>query len=137
MNEAIRNNPILALMLTLVMAVGGSTGLQVTWKDVRSDPFTGQEGNALKDWIAQVDDNAQKRHGELLKMIDAQAEQIRALTVQQALDNQHRKDAVDGYLRIRVLEAGMAKMTQAQIDTKEEIRLLREELREEWRRKGN
>jgi uncharacterized coiled-coil protein SlyX len=66
--------------LIAIIAGGGGAASYVNLNPQRPDPFTGTQGNALERRIAKLETS-------------------------QALDDQHRIDAVDGYRRMRATEA--------------------------------
>ena len=98
--QQLTKNPVAVLLALALAAVsGGSSGLLFS----RPDPFTGTEGQMLTDRIIDLERG-------------------------QALDDQHRKDAAEGYLRIRTLERHAARQAQATEDMKEEVKALRNDL---------
>lgn len=70
---------IVMLAAAAVLGAGGGLGINSMTPEVRNDPFTGSQGRILE-------------------------ERVRLLEQVQALDDQHRRDAVAGYGRIRSVE---------------------------------
>jgi hypothetical protein len=86
-------NRVVLLITAALLGVGGNLAIVTTQPDVRADPFTGTMGRALEQRIAALEEETAEDRKFL-----------RHLEVMQAMDDQHRKDAVDGYARIRVIE---------------------------------
>jgi len=90
LNTALENR-IAMLFVAAVLGAGGGVGYIKTNPDARSDPFTGTMGKEL-------------------------ARRIEKLEHDQILDNDHRRSAVDGYGRMRILEANCTR-NQAKIES--------------------
>ena len=87
-------NRIVLLFGAAVLGVGGNFALIQSQPDViRPDPFTGTMGKALENRIIALE-NAINDIEHLQQNMQ----------ISQAMDDQHRRDAVDGYARIRVIE---------------------------------
>jgi len=106
-------NRIVILFGAAVLGVGGNFALIQSQPDVvRPDPFTGTMGKALENRIIALENlTAELDHAH------------HDLQVRQAMDDQHRKDAVDGYARIRAIERQCA-LNNERIN----------EIRREWNR---
>lgn len=96
------------LFTAVVLGTTGGVGIQTLNPHIRGDAFTGTEA---REMFAYVENR------------------LDTLEVGQALDDQHRIDAVEGYQRIRILETAISAQTQAAVDMREEIRLMREDVR--------
>jgi len=106
-------NRIVILFGAAVLGVGGNFALiQSQPEVVRPDPFTGTMGEALENRIIALEN--------LTAELDSDYHDMQ---VRQAMDDQHRKDAVDGYARIRIIERQCA-LNQERIT----------EIRREWNR---
>ncbi len=112
-------NRLVMLFTAAVLAAGGSLGINSMTPQVRSDPATGA---MLASAVANLSDQIQDVAQNVENRLDA-------LEKEQALDNQHRIEAVAGYNRIRILEANTAREAQATEDLRQEVRLLREDMR--------
>ena len=87
-------NKLTLLFMAAVLGVGGNLAIVQTQPDViRPDPFTGTQGKVLEDRIIALEN--------LLNDIENNQQKI---LISQAMDDQHRRDAVDGYARIRAIE---------------------------------
>jgi len=98
-------NRIVLLFSAAALGVGGNLAIVGTQPQTRADPFTGSEGRELEQMIYQ-------------------------LQQKQALDDQHRISAVDGYARIRTLENQQIVNAQGLERARDEVTRLRDELRE-------
>jgi hypothetical protein len=86
-------NRIVLLFSAALLGIGGNLAIVTTQPDVRADPFTGAMGKSLENRIIALE-NEVAEDDKLLRRFE----------VMQAMDDQHRKDAVDGYARIRAIE---------------------------------
>jgi len=98
-------NRIVLLFSAAALGVGGNLAIVGTQPQTRADPFTGSEGRQLEQMIHQLQQS-------------------------QALDDQHRRSAVDGYARIRTLENQQIVNSQGLERARDEIKRLRDDLRE-------
>jgi len=98
-------NRVVLLFSAAALGVGGNLAIVGTSVDSRADPFTGTEGRELERMIHQ-------------------------LQQKQALDDQHRLSAVDGYARIRTLESQQIINAQRIERVLDEMKRMRDEIQE-------
>jgi len=96
-------NRIVLLFTAAALGVGGNLAIVGTSVESRADPFTGTEGRELEQMIHK-------------------------LQQKQALDDQHRSSAVDGYARIRTLESQQIINAQRIERVLDEVKRLRGEV---------
>jgi len=80
-------NRIVLLFSAAALGIGGNLAIVSNNPDARADPWTGTQGRAT------------------LERVQTLEKDMHRVQQQQALDNQHRIDAVQGYSRIRALES--------------------------------
>lgn len=97
-------NRIVLLFTAAALGIGGNLAIVKTQPDSRADPFTGADGKELEQMIHKLQQS-------------------------QALDDQHRQSAVDGYARIRVLESQAIVNAQGLERARDEIKQIREDVR--------
>lgn len=84
--SAALENKLAMLLVSALLASAGTLGVIKNAPDSRADPFTGKDGD---------------KHAAMIERLQ---EQVHALEVSQALDDQHRIESARGYERIRRLE---------------------------------
>lgn len=132
-NEAVTSNPLLALAVAVLMSIVGSTGIQSASKDMRRDPFTGQQGSQLTQRVERIASACERKHGEqeerLDEMSSAQDKRLDALEAKNVLYDDHLRRGVDGNTRLATVERKVAAMEQRLEDIKHLLQLIREDIR--------
>ncbi len=116
-------NRLTLLIVAAAVATGGSVGINTLSPKMRADPYTGTEAGALELRLTNRIDRKRAAIDRLENRID-ELERL------QILDNNQRKVTENAVHRIVEMEKLISRQTQAQIDTREEMRGLRVDMRD-------